>query len=302
MQRRLALSQIVPNADQPRKLFEPGALAELAASILENGLAQPITVRPLPSKGGAGVIPQPMFEIVMGERRFRAHCRLVELGHTQFNEVLCNVKVMDETTRDINAILENLQRVDVTPLEEAYAFGRLLDAGMRIEDLAAKIGVAPFRIRERTQLLNLAPVYLKMLEAKQLDKLQAFEISRLASEADQTRIVKMIGRGSITGWKAVRAAVDAILDDTSQEDMFGEAAPKASDEDVKAVNRMEEKIETMARLAATGWKDGECVIAAKVSRDRAALMAEKLKAMRGSLLAMERELRMVGAQAEIVMA
>jgi hypothetical protein len=151
-------------------------------------------------------------------------------------------------------------------------------------------------------LLSLEPSLLKLYETSNLSQEAASEIARLPDHAAQTKIAQLVGRGALTGYKAIRSAVDTLLEGQTQQDIFGDMAPKASSEDVKAVNRMEDRIETMARTAASGWKDGECLVAAKVSRDRAALMAEKLKAMQSALRIMERELRVTAAQAEVVMA
>jgi ParB family chromosome partitioning protein len=297
MQRRLRLSDITPNPDQPRKTFEPKALDELAASIRENGLLQPITVRPIRNHKE----DEPAFEIIAGERRWRAHCRLVELGHEDFATVLCNVKDMDDLTRDIAAIIENLQRVDVRPIEEARAFQRMLDLGMAKEELAKKLGRQVWRIDERTRLLNLEPTLLHLYESGNLPQEAASEISRLHDHEAQRKIAKLVSSGALSGYKAIRTAVDAVIDAKTQADIFGDAAPKVSEEDVQTINRMEAKIETMAKMAAAGWKDGECIVATKVSRDRARLMADKLKAMRDSLAHMERELRMAAAQADVVL-
>ena len=114
-------------------------------------------------------------------------------------------------------------------------------------------------------------------------------------------MLKLFQTGKLVGWKAVRAAVDAILERKSQADIFGEEAPRASNEDVAALNAMEQKIERMGAMAAAGWKDGECLVAVKVSRDRARLMAEKLAAMRTAVGTMERELRNAAPQADAVL-
>ncbi|MGE3646574.1 MAG: ParB/RepB/Spo0J family partition protein [Beijerinckiaceae bacterium] len=293
MLKRLPLELIAPNPEQPRKLFDAKKLEELAQSIQSAGLKQPITVRP------AG---QGQYEIVMGERRYRAHKLLQDRGLLEGGTILCHVRKMDDEQRDLEAIIENLQRADVTPLEEARAYQRMIEGGMSVEDLAQKIGVAAFRVRERTQLLNLAPVHLKLFESGNLDRQQAFEISRLENEADQTRIVQMIAKGQLTGWKAVRAAVEAIVEGKTQQDIFGDSAPRVSDEEAEALNAMEAKIERMATLAAAGWKDGECVVATKVSPDRALTMADKIKHMRVALARMESQLRAATAEVQVVAA
>ncbi|WP_293857316.1 ParB/RepB/Spo0J family partition protein [uncultured Alsobacter sp.] len=292
MLKRIALTQIVPNADQPRKLFDGKALAELANSIQTNGLMQPITVRPLGDD---------RYEIVMGERRWRAHRLLAEQGIEGFDTVLCHVKRMDDVERDVQAIVENLARADVTPMEEARAYQRMLDNGMTLEDLAKRIGVQPYRITDRTQLLKLSPELLQLFEKGQLERIYAYEISRLPTARDQMRIFQMLRQGKVSGWQAVKAAVNTVLDGSSQEDIFGETAPRASEEDVAKVGVMEARIDRITAALAGGWKDGECIVATKVSPDRARTMADKLAALSRTIRIMERDLRMASAQGDIVL-
>ena len=291
MQLTLAHDLIVPNPDQPRKTFDRKELEDLAASIRENGLFQPITVR---------YIGDGMHEIVAGERRWRAHGILIAQGYQPAKMVPCNVVKMDETTRDIAAIIENLQRVDVMPLEEARAFQRMVDLGMEPEQLAKKLGRSLWRVEERLRLMRLDPQIIKLCEGG-FDHHVAQEIARLPSHRDQMAMTQMWNRGTISGFKALKAAVAAKIDGLSQSALFGEEAPAATEEQTAQVRTMETKIERMAALAAAGWKDGECIVAVKVSRDRARLMADKIKAMRGALLAMEGQLREAAAQAEIAM-
>ena len=109
----LRLSEIRPNPYQPRKEFRLEELAELQASIKASGLLQPITVRPAPN--GAG------FELIAGERRFRA---AVSLGWTEIPAV---IRTIDDKTLLTLALIENLQRSDLNPLEEAEGYKRLVD-------------------------------------------------------------------------------------------------------------------------------------------------------------------------------
>ncbi|MDR3488776.1 MAG: ParB/RepB/Spo0J family partition protein [Bradyrhizobium sp.] len=303
MLKRIALSQIVPNSDQPRKNFDAKDLAELAGSIKENGLQQPVTVRPLGNN---------LYEIVAGERRWRAHGLLAKqgaickaLGNLEGGAptIMAHVRKMDEEQRDIEAIVENLNRADITPMEQARAFQRMLDRGMSIEVLAKKCGInQTWRIAEKCRLLKLSPDLQKLYESGNLGGEAAYEISRLEKHADQTRIVQMIGRGQLSGYKAVKAAVQAIIDKLSQVDIFGAGAPVVSEAEVATVNRMEAKIEQVGAMLAAGWKDGECIIARKVSPDRARVMADKIKTMRTALLKMENDLREAAAQADLLAA
>jgi ParB family chromosome partitioning protein len=287
---RLTLDRVKPNPDQPRKTFDPKSLEELADSIAENGLLQPITVRPMPDKS---------YQIVAGERRFRAHQLLNQRNGKRFNSILCQVRKMDDLARDIAAIIENLQRDEVSPLEEAEAFGRLADAGLSPEEIAEKIGAAVFRVRWRLQLLNLDPSIRKIFASGQIDKQQALELARLDRHEDQLRVFRMINRGQLSGWKAVRNAVDAIKENLSQSDIFGvdDRNPRQS---LKAVVSMERKIDTIACAISSGWRDGECKIAALVDPNRARAMADKLAALSQTIRVMERELRNVAAQADVL--
>ena len=287
----IPLDRMFPNPDQPRKKFEPTALVELAASIRSNGLLQPITVRPVEGK----------LEIVAGERRWRAHCLLAEQGELPGGVILAHVREMDVQQRDIEAIVENLSRADITPMEEARAFKRVLDTGMTEDELARKLGIQlVWRIRDRVRLLNLAPEFIKMFEGGYLSAEAVYEISRLERHADQTKIVQMIVRGQISGYKAVKAAVAAIIEGLAQQDIFGDTGPRVTEDEVSTVNRMEAKVERVAEMVAAGWKDGECVIARKVSPDRARVMADRIKAIRSHLLQMENQLREAAAQGDLI--
>ena len=293
MLQSIPLSEIVRNPEQPRTVFEPKALAELAASIHNNGLMQPITVRPL-KKG--------RFEIVAGERRFRAHELLMERGQLPDGTILAHVRAMKDEQRDIEAIVENLSRADITPMEGARAFTRVLDRGYSEADLAAKLGIQQvWRIRDRVRLLNLAPEHITLFEGGNLSAEAVYEISKLDRHDDQTKIVRMIARGQLTGYKAIGAAVAAILSGLSQADIFA-GEPKASDAEVNMVNAMEAKIDSVAKMVAAGFKENEVVIARKVSPDRARLMADQLGLIRKHCLQMENQLRQAAAQAEMLVA
>ena len=111
--RNLRLSEIRANPYQPRKEFRPEELAELQASLKASGLLQPITVRPAPNGTG--------FELIAGERRFRAATALGWI------EIAAVVRIIDDKTLLTLALIENLQRSDLNPLEEAEGYKRLVD-------------------------------------------------------------------------------------------------------------------------------------------------------------------------------
>ena len=141
----LDLVQIVPNPQQPRKTFEPEAFAELVHSVREIGVLQPIVVRPLPNRGG-----QAQYELIMGERRFRAS---KEAGLKSIPAVIRET-ANENMLRD--ALLENLHRADLNPLEEASAYQQLLeDFGITQEELADRIGRSRPQITNTIRLLKL---------------------------------------------------------------------------------------------------------------------------------------------------
>jgi len=141
---RLPLEDIVPNAAQPRTVFDQDDLAELIHSVREYGVLQPIVVRPVSGRGGA------KFELVMGERRFRAS---QAAGLTTIPAVIKDT-ADENMLRD--ALLENLHRAELNPLEEASAYQQLLsDFGITQEALATRLGRSRPQISNTLRLLRL---------------------------------------------------------------------------------------------------------------------------------------------------
>jgi ParB family transcriptional regulator, chromosome partitioning protein len=132
----LALTDIVPNAQQPRTEFEPEALRELIVSIREFGVLQPIVVRP---RAGAAE-GEPQYELIMGERRFRAS------KAAGLERIPAVVKDTADEAMLRDALLENIHRANLNPLEEASAYKQLLeDFGITQEQLAARARRSPTR-------------------------------------------------------------------------------------------------------------------------------------------------------------
>jgi ParB family chromosome partitioning protein len=176
--REIEVSAITPNPRQPRRSFDEEALDELAESIREVGLLQPVVVR----MTGPG-----RYELVMGERRWRASQRagLTEIGaivkQTQDNELL----------RD--ALIENLHRQQLDPLEEAAAYQQLLDDfGATHEQLAQKIGRSRPHISNTLRLLNLPPTVQKRVAAGVLSAGHARALLGLNDAAAQERLAARI--------------------------------------------------------------------------------------------------------------
>ena len=146
----LRLSQIEPNREQPRKVFNEEALNELADSIREHGVLQPLLVRPLP--GG-------VYQLVAGERRWRAS-RMAGL-----QEVPVVIREMDEEQAMEIALIENLQREDLNAIEEASGYKLLMERyNMTQEQVAKRVGQSRPAIANALRLLNLPEPVLEMVE------------------------------------------------------------------------------------------------------------------------------------------
>jgi len=178
----LLLDQLIPSPTNPRKTFDPVALDELAASIREKGLIQPIVVRPHHNGRGAEV-DLALYEVVAGERRYRAS-RLAELG-----EVMCIVRDLDDVAVLEIQTIENLQRDDLHPLEEAQGFAALMkSAGYDVERIAKRIGRSGKYVYDRVKLLQLVPELRTVFLEGEITAGHAILLARL-SPADQKRAI-----------------------------------------------------------------------------------------------------------------
>lgn len=139
----LPIEHLIGNKDQPRAYFDPEQLEELANSIREQGIVQPILVRPLPNEAGK-------YEIVAGERRWRAAQR------AKLHEVPVIVRELSDAAALEIAIIENVQRSDLNAMEEAYGYAQLAERyGYTQEMLARKVGKSRPHIANTLRLLNL---------------------------------------------------------------------------------------------------------------------------------------------------
>lgn len=152
--RKLPLHLIEPNPDQPRRLFEPEAIAELAASLAAHGVLQPILVRPHPASGAR-------FQIVAGERRFQA------ARQAGLNEIPAVVRELNDAEALELALVENVLREDITPLEEARTLKRLIDTqGYSYAKLGERLGKNKAYVDHRVRLLKMPEEIQQALEAQ----------------------------------------------------------------------------------------------------------------------------------------
>ena len=202
---RVKLDLIYPNPDQPRKEFSARKLEELAQSIRENGLLEPIVVTP---RGGR-------FMIIAGERRFRA-CRLAGLTEAPVRVLEADDRMVAEL-----ALLENLQREDLNLIEEALGYRNLMNMGLTMEEVALKMGFKQaWRVRERLELLRLHPMYQRFLIDRRLTPSQAYEMSRLP-EDKQHVLMKHLEEGRAVTYNKLRALVNNLLQPPAEQATFG---------------------------------------------------------------------------------
>ncbi|MBE6728492.1 MAG: ParB/RepB/Spo0J family partition protein [Ruminococcaceae bacterium] len=171
----VALSEIEPNRDQPRRDFDEEALSELADSISKHGLLQPIIVRPMANG---------RYQIIAGERRWRA-CRIAEL-----HEVPIIVKEIDDQTLMELALIENLQREDLNAVEEAMGYKTLMENyGLTQEKVAETVGKSRSAVANALRLLGLNEAEL---EALRMGAITAGHARALLACEDETLRQKML--------------------------------------------------------------------------------------------------------------
>lgn len=210
--RRLPLARIVPNPLQPRQTFTDDELSELAASIQENGLLQPLVVRPSPTA-------EDRFELVAGERRFRA---LKSIG---WDDAPVLVREATDETLLVLALVENLQREALSPLEEAEGYRNLGEKfDMTQADIARAVGKSRSTVANLLRLLNLPPSVRKLLEAGELSMGHA---RALLSIDDPVRAGRLGRAAADEGW-SVREVEDRVRAPEKQGSRTGRSSGSAS--------------------------------------------------------------------------
>lgn len=176
--RNLEISQIKPSQYQPRRTFAPDQLTELAQSLAKNGLLQPIVVRQVGAQ---------QYEIIAGERRFRA---AQQLKWTTIPALVRNYS--DQQSASL-ALIENLQRQDLNPIEEARAYKKLAAMNnLRQEDLAAQLGKSQSYIANKLRLLKLDATVQQALIAGQITPRHGRALVSLTASQQQTALHKIL--------------------------------------------------------------------------------------------------------------
>lgn len=233
--RELPIEQLMPNPYQPRKTFDATAIAALAASIKERGVLQPLVVRRSLAKAG-------MYEIIAGERRWRAS-QMAQLHHLP-----AVVKEIDDRQALEIGIIENVQREDLNPLEEAQAYRRLTDEfAYTPESIAEAIGKSRSHVANTLRLLQLPDSVVQLL----IDgTLTAGQARPLIGHPQAAELARQIAEGKLTARqaenmakvsKAVQAgdtAADGKVPKPGGSASSGNAvAPKKKDADTLAFER-----------------------------------------------------------------
>ena len=174
----LPIYKVEPNPTQPRQDFDQEALDALADSIREHGIVQPLTVRELPNG---------YYQIVAGERRWRA-ARLAELSEVP----VVVIEADDKKTMEL-ALIENLQRQDLNPVEEALGYQSLMaDYGLTQEETAKRVGKSRPAVANALRLLNLCPEVLQLVREGKLSSGHARAILSLKTEKKQQEVAQKV--------------------------------------------------------------------------------------------------------------
>lgn len=182
--RSLRLSEIEPNAEQPRKHFDEAALAELAGSIRDHGVLQPILVRPLPSG---------RYQLIAGERRWRA-ARMAGL-----TEVPVVVREMTDLEAMEFALIENLQREDLNPIEEALGYRQLMEEhGFTQEQVSARVGKSRPVVANALRLLHLPPEITDMVAKGEVSSGHARALLAIEDRAEALSLAQQVKRGDLS--------------------------------------------------------------------------------------------------------
>lgn len=172
---------IIPDEHQPRKSFDEYKLALLAESIRENGIIEPLIVRP----DGRG-----KYRLIAGERRLRAG---ISVG---LKRIPCIVRKTDNLTAECFMITENLGRTDLSPFEEADGINRLINIyGLSLIDLSGKLGVAPSTLEGKLQLLRLSPSLRERIVASRLTERHARALIRLPENSRADALDFILAKG-----------------------------------------------------------------------------------------------------------
>jgi ParB family chromosome partitioning protein len=267
--RHVPIERIEPNPDQPRMTFDETTLDDLAASIREHGVLQPVLVRPL----GGG-----RYQLIAGERRWRAS-QIAKL-----EEIPALIEDIDDDTALEIAIIENLQREDLSPLDEAMMYDRMVkEHGYSIRKLAQKIGKDKGYLENRLRLADAPPEVQELVSLRKDTLSHAYELMKIDDQRKRRRLAGQVARGELslvklrervegrrprqileeadleqseTGMPAVPAAVEGDAEATAAWTGVRRPVPISDDSLVNAKHKLGEALEELVDvLSAEGVTD-----------------------------------------------
>lgn len=246
-QRRVInVAQLQPGKYQPRRQFDDASLEELSVSIKQHGLIQPILVRPLPHD-------ESQYEIVAGERRWRAAQR------AQLHEVPVIIRSLDDATTLEIALIENLQREDLNPLDEANALKQLMDEfGHSHEKIAELLGKSRSFVSNTIRLMDLAPSVAAMVADGKISAGHARALLTLDPD-EQHELAKRIVALNLNVRQTEKLVNDHLGRPTKQKlDKLGKAVTKsAKDKDVNTLALEREVSNVLGMSVSIDMKDGQ---------------------------------------------
>ena len=202
--RYLALSQIEPNPFQPRQVWSDADLDDLAASLREHGVLQPILVRPLPARDGEVA----RFQLIAGERRWRAAAR------AELTSIPAIVRAVDDRSALELAIIENVQRHDISAIESAQAYRRLAtEFGLSQEKIAQRVGKSRAAVANTIRLLDLPAEAIEALRQNNITEGHGRALLTASSEGARRALLRLALRDGLSVREVERMARegDAVM-------------------------------------------------------------------------------------------
>lgn len=259
----LRISEVEPNKNQPRRAFDEESIADLAESIRENGLIQPIVVR----KTAMG------YQIIAGERRWRA-CRMLGM-----NEITAVVKEFNDEQVAKAALIENIQREDLNPIEEAAAYKDLMEKyDMTQEQLSKVVGKSRSSIANSVRMLDMPELIQDYLINGKLTIGQAKAIAAAKDEETMEQIARQASDGKLTvrGIEKLLAKLSEENETQEQEDVPDENTKKARNYCTEMEIALREKLGRKVKISPIGDGSSGKITIDYIGIDDLAAIAEKL--------------------------
>jgi len=268
---RIPIAEIRPNPYQPRKEFRAEELAELESSLKESGLLQPISVRPVPQGPG--------FELIAGERRLRAAARL------GWKDIPAVVRDIDDRALLTLALVENLQRADLNPMEEAHGYQRLqTDFSLTQQQVAEVVGKERSTIANILRLLNLPVTVQQLVQAGQITLGHARALLTLGDEGVIVTMAQdIVVKGLSVREVEQRVRIQAPAMEKRRKAPSEQSASKGSAETKRIADELRRYLQTDVSISVTSKDRGNIQIAFYSSDDLERLLDVILGARRERL-------------------